>query len=287
MNPARILLVDDEPNIIRALRRLFFDEDYQVHSAPSGEEALELLRSNEVDLIIADYRMSGMNGIEFFRHARQIQSDAVRIILSGYAELHALTEAINEGNIYRFIFKPWNDDELKNTIQLALEQQRLMLENRSLGLELRRKNEQLHDFNRQLEFQVRQRTRELLFQNQVLSVSQEILELVPVGVVGFSSEGVIAVMNQMAQHHLPGSVGQIVEDALPAELAARCRQLLREAPQALRFRAEIQGVAYDFGIHHLTRAEKVNGGVLIFYHRDMAPEAFPDPAARMAEPALH
>src|SRR5512143_4037102 len=114
-----ILLVDDEPKILRAIQRLFFEDDYEVLDTSSGETALGILSNREVDLIIADYRMGGMNGIEFFRQARQIQPDAVRIILSGYAEIGVLTDAINEGNIYRFIFKPWNDDELMNTIRLA------------------------------------------------------------------------------------------------------------------------------------------------------------------------
>lgn len=284
MNPARILLIDDEPNIIRALRRLFFDEDYQVYSASSGEEGLEILRSAEVDLIIADYRMSGMNGIEFFCHARQVQPDALRIILSGYAEIRTLTEAINEGHIYRFIFKPWNDEELKSTVQLALEQQRLRLENRGLAIELQRKNEQLHDFNRQLELQVQQRTRELLIQNQVLSVSQEILELVPVGVVGFSGDGVVVVMNRLARGHFEHGVGRMLEEVLPGDLAAHCRELSRKRMGDLSLRAEIKNQMYQVEIHHLTQAAKAHGGVLIFHLSDFAAETSPASLPLLTDP---
>ena len=284
MNPARLLLIDDEPNIIRALRRLFFDEDYQVYSASSGEAGLEILRSAEVDLIIADYRMSGMNGIEFFCHARQVQPDALRIILSGYAEIRILTEAINEGHIYRFIFKPWNDEELKSTVQLALEQQRLRLENRGLAIELQRKNEQLHDFNRQLELQVQQRTRELLIQNQVLSVSQEILELVPVGVVGFGGDGVVVVMNRLARDHFERGVGRILEEVLPGDLAAHCRELSRNPTGVFSFRAEIKNRVYQVDIHHLAQAEKVHGGVLIFYHPDVVAETSPASLPLLTDP---
>jgi len=287
MNPARILLVDDEPNIIRALRRLFFDEEYQVYSASSGEEGLAILQSTEVDLIIADYRMSGMDGVEFFRRARKLQPDALRLILSGYAEVRVLTDAINEGNIYRFIFKPWNDDELKSTIQLAFEQQRLMLENRLLSGELQRKNEQLQDFNRQLERQVQQRTRELLIQNQVLSVSQEILELVPVGVVGFSRDGVVVVMNQSARGHFKGGAGQILEEVLPEDLAARCSRLLQDPSAALQFEAEIKDRIYTVEIHPLMRAEKVHGGVLIYYHQESAAELAPVIVPSQTAPTLN
>ena len=289
MNPARLLLIDDEPNIIKALRRLLFDEEYQLYSACSGEEGLAILESTEVDLIIADYRMSGMDGIEFFRRARKLQPDALRIILSGYAEIRVLTDAINEGNIYRFIFKPWNDDELKRTIQLALERQRLMLENRLLASELQRKNMQLHDFNRQLERQVQHRTQELLIQNQVLSVSQEILELVPVGVVGFSKEGVVVVMNQSARDHFKGGAGQILEEILPDYLVARCRELLRDPSAVLQFEAEIKERIYTVEIHPLMQAEEVHGGVLIYHHQDQgsAAELPPLLTALQTEPSLN
>jgi two-component system NtrC family sensor kinase len=287
MNPVRLLLVDDELNIIRALRRLFFDDDYQVHSASSGEEGLKILESTEVDLIIADYRMTGMNGIEFFRHARKLQPDALRIILSGYAEIHLLTDAINEGNIYRFIFKPWNDDELKRTIQLAFERQRLMQENRHLTGELQRKNEQLHDFNRQLEQQVQRRTQELLVQNQVLSVSQEILELVPVGVVGFSGDGLVVVMNHAARSHFKGGAGKSLEDVLPEDLAARCSQLLQNPSAARQFEAVIKDRGYTVEFHPLIRADKVHGGVLIYYQPESAADSSPVLAPLQTEPTLN
>jgi two-component system NtrC family sensor kinase len=264
MTPARLLLVDDEPNIIKSLQRLFFDEDYEVHCALSGEDGLEILQSQEVDLIIADYRMSGINGIEFFRHARHLQPDAVRIILSGFAEIRVLTDAINEGNIYRFIFKPWNDDELKNTIQLALQQQRLVLENRSLALELQRKNDQLSNFNRELEIQVQQRARELLFQNKVLRVSQEILEYVPVGVVGFSGEGIVVVMNQLARDRFAGSVGQTLEEVIPLHLAECCRDSLLARAEEVQLNATIEGSDYQVEIRQIRQTKDVHGGVLIF-----------------------
>jgi len=268
MNSHHILLVDDEPNIIKALQRLLFDDDYEVTSAASGEDALEILNSHAIDLIIADYRMSGMNGIEFFRQARQIQPDAVRIILSGYAEIHALTDAINKGNIYRFIFKPWNDDELKNTIQLALEQKKLVLENRSLARELQRKNDELKDFNRRLEIQVAQRTRELLCQNQVLSVSQEVLELVPVGVVGFSDEGIVVLMNRFARGHLKQGVGQKIEQVVPETLARDCSRMLKHGGEPVDFEAEINDRTFQMQLWRLSGQDAASGAVLIFASKE-------------------
>jgi len=264
MTPPHLLLVDDEPNIIKALQRLFFDEDYEVLSASSGEEALRILRQREVDLIIADYRMCGMNGIEFFRQARQIQPDAVRIILSGYAEIRVLTDAINEGNIYRFIFKPWNDDELRNTIQLALAQRDLVLENRNLAQELLRKNQQLEDFNRHLEQQVAQRTRELTFRNKVLSISQDILEFVPVGVIGFSDLGEVVLMNRIARQHFPVGIGKMLEEALPKELSGPCRSALVSPPATQSLAIQLHENVFQVEVHRLSSADVASGAVMLF-----------------------
>lgn len=120
-----LLFVDDESGIINALIRLFRKEGYEMFIASSGEEALEVLRKNNISLIISDYRMPGMNGVEFFSKAKEICPAAIRIMLTGYADLQATVDAINRGEVYRFIAKPWNDDELKMTVKEALHERRV------------------------------------------------------------------------------------------------------------------------------------------------------------------
>ncbi|RJP81638.1 MAG: response regulator [Candidatus Zixiibacteriota bacterium] len=264
MNPPRLLLVDDEPNILKALQRLFFDEEYEVYCAGSGEEGLEVLAGNEVDLIIADYRMPGMNGIDFFRRARQARPEAVRIILSGYADVKALAEAINEGNIYKFIFKPWNDEDLKNTLRLALEQMRLLSENQQLARELQQKNRQLEDFNRQLEQKVEERTLELQFRNKVLSISQEILELVPIGIVGFGDKGDLVLMNLQASRYLPAAIGRRVEEALPSDLAQCCREAIARKA-IIRRETAIGGERFMAVISRLKAEDSAAGWMLVLH----------------------
>jgi FixJ family two-component response regulator len=220
MNHPRIMLVDDEPNIVRSLQRLFFEEEYQVFTANSGESALEILREEEVDLIISDYRMPGLTGTGFFKQAREIQPDAVRIILSGYAEVPALTAAINEGNIYQFIFKPWNDEDLKNTIRLALQQKTLTEENRVLNKELQIKNKQLYEHSQQLENIVGVQTSELDYHLRILQLSQELLEYLPIGVVGVSDNNLVVLTNEQARYIFPKSLGESVEPYLPPDLLA-------------------------------------------------------------------
>ncbi|WP_243370984.1 response regulator [Geotalea sp. SG265] len=144
----RILCVDDERNVLRAVERMFLDENYQVITASSGEEGLERLASCEnIQVIISDYRMPGMNGVEFLKKACSLRPETIRIVLSGYADTAAVVAAINEGEIYRFIPKPWNDDELKMTIAKAVEMFALHRENAKLSEELHAKTqalEQLH-----------------------------------------------------------------------------------------------------------------------------------------------
>jgi len=120
-SPSRILLVDDERNVINAIARVLLDEPYEILTAESGAAALDLMNRREVDLIISDHRMPGMTGVEFLKKARSRQPSAVRIMLSGYADTNAALEAINEAGIYQFLVKPWDDKELIHSIVKALE----------------------------------------------------------------------------------------------------------------------------------------------------------------------
>lgn len=118
----KILCVDDEINVLRALRRLFLDDDYDIFSAASAEEGLEILRTNEeIQIVISDYRMPGMNGVDFLKEVYSNWPDTVRMVLSGYADTAAVVEAINDGQIFRFIPKPWDEEELRTTIRMGLE----------------------------------------------------------------------------------------------------------------------------------------------------------------------
>jgi response regulator RpfG family c-di-GMP phosphodiesterase len=116
----KILIVDDEPANLRLLERLF-RRDYQVISAESGAEALELLKLHNVALIISDQRMPGMTGIEFLKQAAEMRPATVRIILTGYTDVNALVEAINSGVIYKYATKPWVNEDLKQTVVRGLQ----------------------------------------------------------------------------------------------------------------------------------------------------------------------
>ncbi|HEX8960873.1 MAG TPA: response regulator, partial [Geobacteraceae bacterium] len=138
----RILCVDDEVNVLRALERSFLDSDYDVITAGSGQEALALLAGTPVQIVVSDYRMPEMNGVDFLREVRRQWPDTVRIVLSGYADIAAVISAVNEGGIYHFIAKPWNDDDLRVTIANAVERFRLNEIRTELAEQLQAKNEE-------------------------------------------------------------------------------------------------------------------------------------------------
>lgn len=140
----RIMLVDDEPNILSALRRLFAlplpesGEKLAVETFSSPDEALQRAREGTAfDVVISDYRMPEMDGVAFLKAFREAQPHALRLVLSGYADLDALIGAINEAQIFRFIAKPWHDYELRATLALALAHHDLLSENQRLADEVR------------------------------------------------------------------------------------------------------------------------------------------------------
>lgn len=116
-----LLLVDDEANILRSLSRLLRRDGYTILTAGGGREGLEILQQQPVQVIVSDQRMPEMSGVEFLSSARELYPDTIRIALSGYTDLNSVTEAVNKGAIYKFLTKPWEDDELRQHISDAFE----------------------------------------------------------------------------------------------------------------------------------------------------------------------
>jgi len=141
-----LLLIDDEPANLQKMHRTFVDQ-YNVHLAQTGEEALQVLKVHPVDAVITDQRMPRMSGIEFLDAARKEKPDLVRIILTGYAEVNDLIEAINASKVHKYITKPWEPDELRMAVREALEKRELQRENERLAAELQAANEQLRTEN--------------------------------------------------------------------------------------------------------------------------------------------
>lgn len=160
-SPATLLLVDDEVNILKALTRLLRPAGYQLLTAENGADALAVLAQHPVDLVLSDMRMPMMNGAVFLSHVRERYPDTVRLLLTGHADMQQTVQSINQGEIYRYIAKPWSDQELLLTVQQALEQQHLKRENSRLLALTVEQNEALRLANASLENRVAQRTEEL------------------------------------------------------------------------------------------------------------------------------
>jgi response regulator RpfG family c-di-GMP phosphodiesterase len=156
-----VLAVDDEPNIVSALRRTLRSKGFTVHTALGGAEGLKVLQSQPVDAIISDMRMPEMNGAQFLQAARATMPEAVRILLTGYADITSTIEAVNHGEIFRYLSKPWDDDVLLSTLHDGLERKRLARERDALLALTRQQNEQLQAHAEQLEQRVQERTRDL------------------------------------------------------------------------------------------------------------------------------
>ena len=128
----RILFVDDEPNVLKSMLRIFRQENYGLLTAGSAQEALSKLSQNQVQVVISDHRMPEMNGTDLLREIKKRYPAIIRIMLTGYADVDAVMGAVNDGAVYKFITKPWNDDDLRLTVSLALEQYDLIQENKTL-----------------------------------------------------------------------------------------------------------------------------------------------------------
>ena len=168
-NSIQVLLVDDEENILKSLQRILMDEEFEVHTAASAEQGIAALKELvNVGLIVSDQRMPGMNGSEFLQYCRETVPDALRILLTGYSDVSATIDAINKGGAYRYISKPWNDDELVQTIRDAVRQYALLMENRRLNELVRQQNEELQEWNRSLKGRVLEQTTAIRQKNEEL-----------------------------------------------------------------------------------------------------------------------
>ncbi len=165
---AKILFVDDEENVLRALKRIFMDEDIEVVTACSGQSGLEIIKDTEFAVIVSDQKMPEMSGSEFLEKTREVSPDSMRIVLTGYADIGATINAINRGGAYRYITKPWNDTDLILTVKDAAEKYRLIKENKYLTELTRKQNDELKKWNTELEIMVQEQTIDIQKRNRTL-----------------------------------------------------------------------------------------------------------------------
>nr|WP_320050247.1 response regulator [uncultured Desulfuromonas sp.] len=264
-DPAKILFVDDETNVLRSLNRLFLDEDgYEILTASSGNEGLEIIEENkDILVIISDYRMPGMTGVEFLAQATQLLPHSIRIVLSGYADTAAVVEAINIGHIYKFIPKPWDDDQLRIDLHNAVETALLDQKNRQLNLELEQRNEELKQLNSGLEKEVEKRTQSLQLRSQVLQLAQDILDSLPITVLGIDNEDQIVQINQQGIDLLSENgnilLGASAQGSLPESLLALIELIKAQGKARIEF--DCKGIAVT-GIGSFLNNDRERGMII-------------------------
>jgi len=157
----RILCVDDESQILMSLKRVFRRSGHTVSTANSAADGLKHLAENEIDIVISDMRMPEMDGHHFLAEVAKLYPQTVRMLLTGYSDMESTIGAINNGSIYRYIAKPWDDTDLLMCAQRALEIKNLRDERDQLNSLTQQQNKDLQDLNKSLEAKVKERTAEL------------------------------------------------------------------------------------------------------------------------------
>jgi response regulator RpfG family c-di-GMP phosphodiesterase len=232
-----LLLVDDEVSVTKALKRTFRKEPYEIHVASSGQEGLKTLKEAQkpFSLIISDQRMPKMTGAQFFEEAKNIFPQAIRILLTAYSDIDAIVDAVNRGEIHRYLNKPWNDDDLLLQVRQSLEQYELVAENRRLLALTKKQNKELNELNKNLEEKVAERSKEIVEKNKKLSrLNNELKSSLYNTVRAFAS--LVEMHNPLLAGH-----GRRVS-AMSRELA----QLL-ELPEDEITRIEIAALLHDIG----------------------------------------
>jgi len=161
MKPNTILIVDDEENILKTLERLMEDEGYRIFFADSGFKGLEIIKHEDIHLVISDQKMPGMDGIKFLYEVKKTSPDTIRIMLTGFADVNIAIQAINEGEVYRFITKPWNNVELLSTVKQGIEYYDLKMELGRLNKRIQSQNIELKEWNFKLEQKVADQTKHI------------------------------------------------------------------------------------------------------------------------------
>lgn len=142
-----LLFVDDEPGVLKAMKRLFLDENYAIFLAENSADALKIMERETIHLVVTDHRMPGMTGAQLLREIRKNWPETIRIMLTGYADVQSIMGAVNEGSVFKFITKPWNDEDLRLTVSLALQQYALIQENKQLRKITAKQHAQIKKFS--------------------------------------------------------------------------------------------------------------------------------------------
>ena len=260
-NNRKVLFVDDEPSILASIKRALRKEQYTVLVAASAQEAMDIIVANEVQVVISDQRMPDMDGTELLQKIKQVSPGTVRAILSGYANADVIVDSINKGEVYRFIPKPWELEDLKEAINQCLKHSEVMVDNFNLIYKA-------HATTRELRTQYHQLENAAEHRNMILEFTQEMLEYTPYSMLGINVSGEVLICNEHARtsisefgefdpgthidRYLPGCVWQVADEALKMHM-----RVIRQF--------ELVGGIYEFEFIPLV-CSRINGLLAVIKH---------------------
>ncbi len=271
-----LLCVDDEDGILRSLKRLLRSENFNVLTASSGVEALEILEQTPVQVLVADQRMPDMSGIELLEKVKCRYPQVVRVVLSGFADIATILESINKGEVFRYLGKPWNDEELKTMLRQCFDQYNLEQENKELLAIVNRQNEQLAKLNGALELQVANQQQDLddtaddLAQVETgLKVLHGVVQNIPLPLFGVDEHGQIVIANSRAID-IAGdkvAIGNTLADLVGSDVDSQIReQILNPQNSAPAEQQSADLIEVDFGClsaFPLAIDARVQGGIVV------------------------
>lgn len=237
----KILLIDDEVNILRAIRRVLIHDGYVVEIAEGGAEGIRKLQESDYAVVICDQRMPDVNGAEVLSESCKLRPDTYRITLTGYTDLASAQRSINEGNIHRFLTKPWDENNLREVVRQGVEAYNLIVENRRLSVLAEERRIELEQWNQELEEKVAARTRDVEIRNKAL----------------------IRLRDQ-AEESLHDTVSLLVSllDAAHPDAAAHCRrvgELSAQIGKQLELDSnELRTIAYTALLHEIGRLAELH-----------------------------
>jgi len=249
-----LLLVDDEENILAALNRTLRRDGYHIVTANNAAEGLQRLTEHDVDVIVSDQRMPGMTGVEFLRRAKDLYPQTVRMVLSGYTELQSIIDAVNEGAIYKFLTKPWEDERLREHVAEAFRHKGMVDENRRLSQQVESANADLAGLNSRLAQLLQQQRQHADLLVAQAAHSRELIDELPVAVLGVDPDGLIVLVNRCAEALWPDAGSLLGRQA--SELVPRVGEVDAGSGAAFGAAVTIEGRAYRV----VTRAMQGDAG---------------------------
>ncbi|MDD5056973.1 MAG: EAL domain-containing protein [Sideroxydans sp.] len=269
--PAAVLLVEDGGNSQDALAQLLRRDGCHVLRTGSAQDALGMLASHRVGVIVTDQHLPEMSGMELLRRAKQLYPDSMRLVLSGHTDLQAVADAINEGAVYKFLSKSWDHEQLRGQIREAMQSYELKQAHDSLLAQLAATNKELTLAKQLLERKVDQTLLDSLNSLVSLKASQEVLEYLPTGVIGIDIDGKIIVANNKAEEILGATLlGHVAAECLPATLNDLAQQAVRDGSGELRGWRNQQDAEYDCFSHQMNAESETQDVVLVLVAKTAA-----------------